>query len=171
MRTAHIRKTLVAIATFIFQFNICGNIFIIFLSPHHKNTKKIVKNKFSVYLFIKNIMATKKITLNELRNLVKQIIKEEKNPIRKKIVENFASNDFYKKSKNDAVKFLKQNDYNWVTVEYDETYNTVRIYQGSGLDPQRDDIDNENMDNYMEMQGHEVLDMIKNGVQPILMEI
>jgi hypothetical protein len=116
-------------------------------------------------------MATKKITLNELRSIVKQIIKEEKNPIRKKIVENFASNDFYKKSKNDAVKFLKQNDYNWVTVEYDETYNTVRIYQGSGLDPQRDDIDDENMDNYMEMQGHEVLDIIKNGVQPILMEI
>ena len=117
-------------------------------------------------------MVTKKITLNELRSLVKQIIKEEKvNSIKKKIMENFASNDFYKIEKNKAMNYLKHNDYNWVTVEYDETYNTVRIYQGSGLDSERDDIDSHNIDNYMELQGHEVLDMIKNGVQPILMEV
>jgi hypothetical protein len=115
-------------------------------------------------------MATKKITLSELRSLVKQVIKEEMNPIRKKIVENFASNDFYKKEKIDSINFLKRNDYNWVTVEYDPTYNTVRIYKGQGLDPQRDDVDEDNMDNYMEMMGHEVLGMIKNGVQPMLME-
>jgi len=117
-------------------------------------------------------MATKKITLNELRSIVKQIIKEEKvNPIKKKIMENFASNEFYKKEKDNAIKYLKHNDYNWVTVEYDETYNTVRIYQGSGLDAERDDIDSDNIDNYMELLGHEVLDMIKNGVQPVLMEL
>lgn len=117
-------------------------------------------------------MTTKIITLNELRSIVKQIIKEEStNRIKKKIVENFASNDFYKKGKTDAVKYLKHNDYNWVTVEYDETYNTVRIYQGSGLDPERDGVESDNSDNYMELQGHEVLDMIKNGVQPILMEV
>ena len=117
-------------------------------------------------------MVTKKITLNELRSIVKQIIKEEtENPIKKKIMENFASNDFYKKEKNNAINYLKDNDYNWVTVEYDETYNTVRIYQGSGLDPERDSIDSDNIDNYMELEGHEVLDMIKNGVQPILMEV
>ena len=118
-------------------------------------------------------MTTKKISLNELRNIVKQIIKEEtENPIKKKIMENFASNDFYKKEKNNAINYLKDNDYNWVTVEYDETYNTVRIYQGHGLDPERDGIDKDDIDNnYMELKGHEVLDMIKNGVQPILMEV
>lgn len=92
--------------------------------------------------------------------------------IKKKIMENFASNDFYKKEKNNAINYLKDNEYNWVTIEYDETYNTVRIYQGHGLDPERDGIDKDDIDNnYMELEGHEVLDMIKNGVQPILMEV
>jgi hypothetical protein len=45
-----------------------------FLSPRYKYTIFFL---IFDYLYIKNIMATKKTTLNELRTLVKQIIKEE----------------------------------------------------------------------------------------------
>ena len=105
------------------------------------------------------------IRLNESQ--LNRVIKE---TVKKVLNEQFAGED--KEGRREAIRYLKHNDYNWVTVEFDHTYGIVRIYQGQGLDFERDQIEPEQEDDYTEMMGHEVLDIVKErGYTPILMEV
>jgi hypothetical protein len=77
-------QSLVAIATFIFQIEFSGNIFILFFIP----TLQIcdIFSEF-VTIYIKNLIMEKtvKLTESDLKTLVKRIIKEEERKRRKRL--------------------------------------------------------------------------------------
>lgn len=83
------------------------------------------------------------------------------------INENFASQEFYDGENAEATEYLQDQEYNHHTVELDHNSNTIRIYKDvSGLDAERDQVDPEDMSNYMEMTGEEIMDVISGGMQP-----
>lgn len=95
----------------------------------------------------------------EFENFVKKVIKE-----------NFASQEFYDKEKNDAINYL-ENESGWVTVLIDPNYQTIKIFKDAvGLDPQRDNIDEDEMDNYMELSVEEVFGLLDKW-QPLLVDM
>jgi hypothetical protein len=96
--------------------------------------------------------------------------KEFKNFIKKIIKENFASQEFYDKEKSDVLNYL-ENESGWVTVLLDPSYQTIKIFKDVvGLDPQRDNIDEDEMDNYMELSVEEVMGLLDEW-QPLLVDM
>jgi len=84
------------------------------------------------------------------------------------IKENFASQEFHFEEREKAMEYL-ENTSGWVTILLDPTYNTIRIFQDvSGLDPERDNITEEEIENYMELSVDEVHELLLNNMTPIL---
>lgn len=79
------------------------------------------------------------------------------------IKENFASPEFYEDEKSEAMRYLN-NTSGWVTVLYDPNQNELVIYKDvSGLNIDRDEIEPEEQENYMELSVDEVMDILNNG--------
>ena len=92
--------------------------------------------------------------------------KDFKNFVKTYLKENFASQEFYDKEKQEAIEYLN-NESGWVTILTQPGYNTVNIYKDvTGLDPERDNIDVEDIENYTELSVEEVLELVNNDVQP-----
>lgn len=87
------------------------------------------------------------------------------------INENFMSDELYEKMRAEAIEYLAGTS-GWVTVVYDPNNNDLVIYKDSvGLDPERDEIEPDDIENYMEMSVEEVLDLVKSGrVTPYVMD-
>lgn len=90
---------------------------------------------------------------------------------KKSINENYMSDELYEKMRAEAINYLVKES-GWVTVVYDPNNSDLMIYKGAvGLDPERDEVEPEDMENYMEISADEALELVKSGkVTPYLMD-
>lgn len=76
---------------------------------------------------------------------------------------NFATPEFYEDEKSEAIRYLN-NTSGFVTVLYDQNNNDLVIYKDvTGLDQERDEIDQEEINSYMELSTEEVMEILNNG--------
>jgi len=83
--------------------------------------------------------------------------------------ENFMSDEMFEKMRSESINYLNSTS-GWVTVLYDPNDNSLVLFKDvSGLDPERDEVEADEMENYMELSTDEVLELVKSGkVTPYL---